>query len=1490
MTSEFNKKRRNYTKTNFVEILDLLTPEFYKVEDSSFSGVEVNPFSEIINSTVAIAEEINRVLSISSIANTILSDINEISGISKYFVKQNKLTYISPNKLEEKLLLPLGTSLNNFNSSSDFYTYVSETLCPLLVPASKSNDTVITSNMSTLSALTANSDASSAHIYLADTLGWYYFLNYNTGAFDPSPSSFVARDLTKVYQGETLETVDGIKAVVEHVWNNYSLYTNYDLIPDTFVSGAADAILDPSDGIVATYTSGTQKLDNLLTLVDAVYSKLYIDRFDFKVRDAFDDYINSETLLTDEVSKGPLRKFETVMGLAMADYTDAVENLGLIYDVNNVKEEHLQYIADLIGWKLRGNNPDKWRHQIRTAVDLYKKSGTLEAVQAALNNLVTETVLDVSGRAYELWESYIPFLLWYALATESPLFRDLNTWDLNKAKQLGIDSYSFDSLEDNIKLVVDNIILKLWKKYPSNFISNRGFWDPPRLYKINSDESLGELYTLYRQDSMKPFHCYRYDEPIYYTKKQAAAQLGQLPLFLASLSYGPLGYGVYAEGEDENAYDAEIGPSYLSATGDLQFVFNYRGKTHYPIPPFEEIKYFSQCILTEDLVDDLTEQLKCLQVRESFADELNTYIKNLSINTDNSLLTLNSFLFFSRKPKVAPNHDEIILNGSNYQKNVLPLWNGKSSHLFIDFDDVDFDFDKITLEGDSPYAFYEASRIAREFTPAHAVTKVNLNASAEDSAYDYSSVDYDYTGVDKEDDRSLYNQEASLANFESSGTSMEFTTGGGDFDLLGSDDGRGGLNTFKRDRVDNIRDTVAFRVAKIKNITSNVNRRALRRRNYRYTLPKCGYYDRTGFNGPLSYDPSVLEQSLASSLGELTLGYVPSAGKFHPVVNPLDPTGVWHKCENLDSSRSFSGVATSATFPYRGLSSVALNNNIKMPELSPSSTKYSDRGQLPYIYQVMHKVLMDKARSYANDTIKNDSSTYDGDRYWKNNIESLANTYINNGYVINSYDDYLNFEFGSNLHKLYRDYQQHFEHDLGAYYLDKTGANIFAHTYGNGIYNCKFEIDGSAVSSTEGAYIASSLTTSIPISDNNGSGVFSLCAVENGYASGTYIASANGDMAVPLYGTFVEGSAFHAEYRNPHILSGVEFVATSGTSEGNEFRLFKIDPSLNNSFADSTLVNNLLIKAKAINGLPRLRFDLSSYGDSTNFLIENHRFKLNIKALVGDDNSKILGGRKLGVWIHTNTLQDNSGLMWTWSNGKWQLHKESDISREFVLSKCQTYSFPVEDIVSNQDSCLNSQLQEEDTSKNLRISNLLDSYFKNITIDFDTINYSKNNNYEYLDILPLPDEYFKRESKVHRTKGNNYIIEIFFIPDNLKDSGKYLLIQDIGLTDVTLSGWAGTPLGFGTATNGTPLRSFVKEDISYLDKEDLRHVLKFYNGLAGQEVGIYNSDIASRDATITATKLEQSGGSRLNYRINPEWVGIRDSGNNKLYTQVEIEN
>ena len=83
----------------------------------------------------------------------------------------------------------------------------------------------------------------------------------------------------------------------------------------------------------------------------------------------------------------------------------------------------------------------------------------------------------------------------------------------------------------------------------------------------------------------------------------------------------------------------------------------------------------------------------------------------------------------------------------------------------------------------------------------------------------------------------------------------------------------------------------------------------------------------------------------------------------------------------------------------------------------------------------------------------------------------------------------------------------------------------------------------------------------------------------------------------------------------------------------------------------------------------------------------------------------------------------------------------------------------------------------------------------------------------------------------------------------------------------------------------------VTEDKLYLDKDQLRDVLKFYNGLAGLGTGVYATTLASRDATITSGILEVSGGSRLNYRIQPDWTNLfTKQANFNNYENLEFDN
>ena len=311
--NRYTPNPRKYYKSNYVDAVELITPKVYQQEDLDLSGTEINPLSQVINSHIRAAANISYVLSISGVANSQTSSLGNISGISQYFVKQNNLTKINPFILEQKILLPLGTTFANFDTSGEFNDYLSGTLLPSIIPATGSEKGSPEHNISTLSALNNSTEPSSIHNYLVDALGWFYFLNTSAdGDLDYSPSSYVLSSFNTLYTGNELVTVDGVKGFVEYIWRNYetcSTFGSLSLIPTDFVSGTADARTETSAGALPVYTSGIQRLENLQTLVDVVYSPLFIDQQDYTVKDAFQSYIDASVELTDRVSKGPLRKF-----------------------------------------------------------------------------------------------------------------------------------------------------------------------------------------------------------------------------------------------------------------------------------------------------------------------------------------------------------------------------------------------------------------------------------------------------------------------------------------------------------------------------------------------------------------------------------------------------------------------------------------------------------------------------------------------------------------------------------------------------------------------------------------------------------------------------------------------------------------------------------------------------------------------------------------------------------------------------------------------------------------------------------------------------------------------------------------------------------------------------------------------------------------------------------------------------------------------------
>jgi len=77
MTNKFNPSPRKFFKRNFKDLLDIVTPEIYKIEDFNLSGEGLSETNKIINSHIDIANNINSVISISSINDSDSQKLND---------------------------------------------------------------------------------------------------------------------------------------------------------------------------------------------------------------------------------------------------------------------------------------------------------------------------------------------------------------------------------------------------------------------------------------------------------------------------------------------------------------------------------------------------------------------------------------------------------------------------------------------------------------------------------------------------------------------------------------------------------------------------------------------------------------------------------------------------------------------------------------------------------------------------------------------------------------------------------------------------------------------------------------------------------------------------------------------------------------------------------------------------------------------------------------------------------------------------------------------------------------------------------------------------------------------------------------------------------------------------------------------------------------------------------------------------------------------
>ena len=1498
---------QNFFKRNYSEAIRKIIPKFYFSDEQEVSGDHVSFTNQLINSHILANKNQSEILPVSSLVHDEeLSSLNSPEGFAKYFYKTQHPAQINADDFQRNILDPLNVKLSDYATSEAFVEYVSGTLLPSipLVHAGAH----ATDNLATLTASAFANDSSGTYKYLANNLGWVYFLN-RTGPSPSSgkptpfdPSTALPELLTNtIWKGRSIVLQDTLSLYQEYLWKNQPTFTTPDrIIPESYVSS-----IDKDTGV---YTSGTQVVDRLKTLIDIVYSPHFMDSTDSKVESAFTTFFDTSsvtqegTLITDKEEAGPLKRFIDAISFAIADRVTEQSEIDVLYDIGKCPEEFLELLGELIGWQFIGNDIDKWRVQLRSAVEIYKSKGTRRSIQFLLDALFSTGVFTPSNDIKELWESYIPDLIYYALATSSAVVKDFETYTPEIAEQFGVRTYNNEDFNTNIKLLVDKILFDLVLEFPDSFYLGGKPFPGPQLAFLDP-LSPGDLLldvngnpALLREVEL-PGLGYRIER----------GSDGEIKYFL-QLPEGVLGEGLPPiGGVVEPANDLE-----LKLLFDENFVFQYRGAIQF-IPPYEKKQYYMPTKLSSGMIDKINFFLTCFGVDKNFANQVTDFIKVNTVETKDTDSVINSFLFFTKEKQYPPNQDAILKQVTQERTpdpaSLLSLWNGKSSHFILNFDSSSFDFDSSQRSSTTKYALTKVIRVLNQVIPAHAIPEVLLSVSSFEDALD---------AIADNDCREVRPNFTNL--YEGSST---VTTGWATCAIDMADIAvQVGLqpNRFKRTDVDNINDTLVSGTGTEFVARGAAMRNSLRRRSFKNLLPDPKLFTRLGKNNPGSLELS--SPFYSSAIGFLPLGFIPSSQQFQEVsleTNTLsrdigeilgDLHPVWEICNNRRSNKSFFGYDISNTFASRAKQDVATSD----------CNTYGRRGQLPEIMYMMTRVndlerflqasslvsgCFDPETGVSNTAWPTGSellspSSFEtwfnhfgqnltGERMTDTVIQSIANYLVNKDSADISLNRYEHFTFGRKVHELYNDYAASTlfnGHGTTNNYNLLGVPNIFSHAFGPLVYNSALEIDGSGLEAS-GFLSASSTLKEVDLGFAEGSGVLSISGTSGSvHEVGTVAASDSTDLFLGA-----------PEFRNKHLVSSIEIIDTSSPTSVvtgpifPTFSLFRLtrDEQTKFSFA-KYLINNQIIKYQRgpnQSTLPRVRvvIDPSDTTQAKNFLQPNHEYEITLKAHNLPIEGTTCNGQSIGCWIHT--LDEGYGHTWTFNPqtifdecglefDRWEKVDDTFLNSikgiPYVQNKVQLRPFapteldrqigsgvgvaadpvtltyydvkcfepvPVETIVGG--------------SNPLAIANVNKATLQELKFKFTT-----NNDFG---VDTPTNDYKAQKGQVHRTD-QKYAIE-FFIRDGNLD--QFVVIEEISIQDLTSYNKAVIQTQFGEAQ---------------LTVKDFKAVCRYFRDLS--------TGIASRNPVHTSGVMEASGGSRLNYRSISNMFDTTQHATNNQLTEVRI--
>lgn len=1408
----------NFYKRNYVDVLQVITPSYYKGEDRKLAEDTTDIATEILLKDFELIKNNNLYVGCIGSGSSLSSLLNHdttlgyASSLPEYLVRSNNLTEVTPAEFELNIMNKLGYQLADYSTKADFSGFLTNTLLPKIA----CGDNLAENNVYAEFPGKLGSNNLESHRYLLESLGLLHVLNYTK----PSQKIdyrklLVSLYVDRIFSGKAITLTDAINVLKEGLWNT-GLANAAKIFPDEFLSGTGT-------GSSLTYTSGTQPLEKMKTWNQILYTSSYAQEDDTYIRDAVYDYFINDTSPTATIQNGPLYRFQKAMGFLMSDINDQIVSLETLYSIEDCPINLLPYLADLIGWTFYTSNTDAWRRQLRDALVLYHQKGTKKGLEKLLKTILPSLNLDFDQSFNEFNESYVPNLLYYLLKTNASQTSGLDAWTQEKAIIFSEGERDPSNLDNSIRIIVDHLLLKAVERYPHLF-TVRGF-----NFDLNNPN----------------------------------------------------------------------------------FRFEYRGR-EFPIPPWEEEKFYKDCAMSEELAEFFYNELVCLGVSEDYALKTQNYMLENSVSgTQDPIFYNNGFLLLTSGLKLPPNYEEIMANYERDKFDLIPLWNAKSSHYNLTVSSTGIE-DSLFADGafdrDDFFASLEA---IPSFTPAKAIDRIHVDLRVGDPYLTYTKIGprVKYTFLDSNP------ASGTVAGFSNSGLDMRSVKAAlvgsamlPDFDFANSKsrNNHQTLPTFKRNRltfgrtVDSVNasgEDVDLGVSGETRFTLSsspftlsgdyiefTGRAAKRRRSYSKVLYEGDWYRRTGLVPPVFLNLKV-DGAGDQFFNYMPLGFIPSSFEFVNVTNYFDLPAVYEYCENLDSSSTINGVATSSTFPTRGGSAAAMGvieNQIGgVFEGSKFMHKYRYRDDFEDIPRVMFELTDNKVKVQAEEYLKLNKHLFLFNDIWKNHYETIYSQLWSE--LDSKLEDYDNFVLGKHTRRrggslkglsyLYlNDFSNCLDRDLSYSLIESHrdgGDNILSKIYGPYMWNGLLTVDGSSI----GQVSENGEVVNNKIKDLDTEYEFLILS------SGENFQTVTTASELPVGGT---------EKRNPYFFSGVELVDRSTSVN----KMFVYDLSTNEELLedDSPLIDNNLLGLKVTENGTRLRFSFD-YGDAVRFNPE-HTLSVNVSSLFLKENSFQSGGRSFGIWIHTKPEYDANGnhIFWSYTpNGKWE---KSDVSKVTASTGFAFVRDNLAHIKSHELGTIDRQVDcFSRSSKKESLLSIDNSDFVHDRILFDTKNQP----------VKLDLAYYQYHNQLHR-EDQQYVVEI--IPFADIDPEKYFLFEGMAVVDETVRERSLIRNSFSlddysreTLDNLSQIR-FIKSDNSVVPLGDLISVdssgnMHHQGEQVTAEIG-YSNDLVPLATPKLYTKVNAVIKSKVfsngTTRPEKEFVGVfKQTSYNKEYSISDLK-